>query len=52
MNKNHEVISRNHDASVKKLEVQIGQLSRQIATLHGSSGGFTGNTIDNPKSEP
>ena len=25
-NKNHETMSRNHDASIKKLEKQIGQL--------------------------
>lgn len=29
--------------------MQIGQLSRQVALLPGSSGGFIGNTIDNPK---
>lgn len=42
---------KNHDTSIKKLEMQIGQLSRQITALLSSSGGFTGNTVDNPKSE-
>lgn len=42
-------MSKNHDASIKNLEVQIGQLSRQIDALHGSNEGFTGNTVDNPK---
>lgn len=44
-------MSRNHDASIKNLETQIGQLSRQIVSLSSSSGGFTGNTVDNPKNE-
>lgn len=44
-------MSKNHDAFIKKLAMQIGQLSRQIDALPGSSGGFTGNTIDNPKNE-
>lgn len=44
-------MSKNHDASIKKLEMQIGQLSIQIAALPSSSGGFTSNTIDNPKNE-
>lgn len=44
-------MSKNHDASIKKLEVQIGQLFRQIVALHGSGGGFTGNTVDNPQNE-
>ena len=42
-------MSNNHDVSIKNLEVQIGQLSRQIAALHDLSGGFT--TVDNPKNE-
>ena len=44
-------MSRNHNASIKSLEMQIGQLSRQIVVLPSSSGGFTGNTVDNPKNE-
>lgn len=44
-------MSRNNDASIKNLETQIGQLSRQIVALPSLSGGFTGNTIDNPKNE-
>lgn len=41
-------MSKNHDTSIKFLEMQIGQLSRQITSLLGSSGGFTVNIIDNP----
>lgn len=37
--------------SIKNSETQIGQLSRQIVALLSSSGGFTGNTIDNLKNE-
>lgn len=44
-------MSRNHDASIKNLEEQIGQLSKQIVVLHDSSGGFIGNTVDNSKNE-
>ncbi|XP_050875549.1 uncharacterized protein LOC127079170 [Lathyrus oleraceus] len=44
-------MSRNHDASIKNLEMHIGQLSRQIAALPSSNGGFTSNIIDNPKNE-
>ena len=44
-------MSKNHDASNKNLEMQIGQISRQLASLPSSSGGFTGNTIDNRKTE-
>lgn len=51
VNKNHEIISGNHDASVKNLETQIGQLSRQIVALPSSRGGFTGKNVDIPKNE-
>lgn len=44
-------MSKNHDASIKNLEMQIGQLSWQKAVLPSSSGGFTRNIIDNPKNE-
>lgn len=50
-NKQHETMSKNQDASIKFLEMQIGQLSRQIAVLPSSSGGFTGSTMDNHKNE-
>lgn len=33
------------------METQIGQLSRQIASLPSSSVWLTGNTVDNPKNE-
>lgn len=29
-NRNHEIFARNHDASIKNWETQIGQLSRKI----------------------
>lgn len=51
VNKNHETMSRNHDALIKNLEMRIGQLSRQIVILPSYSGGFTCNTVDNPKNE-
>lgn len=51
VNKQHETMSKNYDASIQFLEMQIGQLSHQIAVLRSSSGGFTCNTVDNPKSE-
>lgn len=44
-------MSRNHDASIKNLEMQIGQLFRQISALPSSSERFIGNTVDNPKNE-
>lgn len=44
-------MSMNHDASIKFLEMQIGQSARQIVVLPISSGGFIGKTIDNPKNE-
>ncbi|XP_050897955.1 uncharacterized protein LOC127104852 [Lathyrus oleraceus] len=44
-------MSRNHDASIKDLKMKIGQLSRQVAAFSSSNGGFTGNTVDNPKNE-
>lgn len=50
-NKNHEILARNHEASIKNLETHIGQLSRQIVAFPSSSGGFIGNTVDNPKNE-
>lgn len=44
-------MSKNHDASIKKLEMQIGKLSRKIHVLPSLSGGFTGNIMDNLKNE-
>lgn len=49
--KNHEEISRNQDATIKNMEMNIDELSRQITALPSSSGGFTGNTVDNSKNE-
>ncbi|KAK2354353.1 hypothetical protein QL285_091885 [Trifolium repens] len=46
---NQETSNENHKASIKNLEVQIGQLSKQMAS--SSSGGFVGNTCENPRKE-
>ncbi|MCI27528.1 hypothetical protein A2U01_0048727, partial [Trifolium medium] len=45
-----ETSNKNHEASIKNLEVQMGQLSRQFSNLQ-NSGGFGGNTQDNPRNE-
>ncbi|MCI37747.1 hypothetical protein A2U01_0058973, partial [Trifolium medium] len=50
MKKSQEVSNKNHEASIKNLEIQMGQLSRQFSNLQ-NSGGFGGNTQDNPKNE-
>ncbi|CAJ2642402.1 unnamed protein product [Trifolium pratense] len=42
--------NKNHEASIKNLEVQMGQLSRQFSMLQ-NQGGFGGNTHDHPKNE-
>lgn len=44
-------MSRNHDVSIKNLEMKISQLSRQVTAFPSSSGGFTSNIVDNPKNE-
>jgi hypothetical protein len=49
MRVNQEASNENHKASIRNLEVQIGQLAKQMAS--SSSGGFVGNTCDNPKKE-
>ncbi|KAK2359227.1 hypothetical protein QL285_084620 [Trifolium repens] len=46
---NQETSNENHKASIKNLEVQIGQLSKQMTS--SSSGGFVGNTCENPRNE-
>lgn len=51
VNKQHETMSKNHDAFINFLEMQIGQLSKKITALPGLSGGFTNNIIDNSKNE-
>ncbi|CAJ2668382.1 unnamed protein product [Trifolium pratense] len=49
MKASQELSNKNHEASIRNLETQIGQLSRQFTeTLNG---GFGGNTVDNPKNE-
>lgn len=49
INKNYEEMSTNQDASIKNMEIKIGQLSRQIVALPRSNGVFIGNTVENPK---
>ncbi|GAU41120.1 hypothetical protein TSUD_288100 [Trifolium subterraneum] len=49
MKASQEASNRNHEASIRNLETQIRQVSKQVATQ--SSGGFAGNTVDNPKNE-
>lgn len=44
-------MSKNHDASINFLEMQIGQLSWKIVVLPSFSGGFTSNIVDNPKNK-
>jgi hypothetical protein len=43
-------MQKHHDASIKNLETQLGQLSRQFSELL-SQGSFGGNTKDNPRNE-
>ncbi|MCI18432.1 hypothetical protein A2U01_0039586, partial [Trifolium medium] len=50
MKTSQETSNKNQEALIKNLEVQMGQLSRQFSNLQGS-GGFGGNTQDNPKNE-
>jgi len=40
---------KNTDASIKNLEVQVGQLAKQLADQRGSS--FSANTETNPKEQ-
>ncbi|CAJ2662794.1 unnamed protein product [Trifolium pratense] len=49
MRASQETSNRNHEASIRNLETQIGQISKQVVAQ--SSGGFAGNTLDNPKNE-
>ncbi|PNY16023.1 hypothetical protein L195_g012732, partial [Trifolium pratense] len=50
MKTSQEVSNKNHEASIKNLEVQMGQLSRQFSNLQ-NNGGFGGNSRDNPRNE-
>jgi hypothetical protein len=49
MKANQEVANKNTEASIKNLETQIGQLSRQFAASQNN--GFEGSTKDNPRNE-
>lgn len=44
-------MSKNTEASIKNLEIQIGRLSIELAEQPSSSGFFGGNTIDNLKND-
>lgn len=44
-------MNKNTKASIKNLEMQIDQLSQQMAISTSSSGGFISNTVDNLKNE-
>ncbi|XP_045830999.1 uncharacterized protein LOC123922316 [Trifolium pratense] len=49
MRVSQETSNRNHEASIRNLEIQIGQISKQVTAQ--SNGGFAGNTLDNPRNE-
>lgn len=49
LSKSQDTISKITKASIKILEMEIGQLSRQIVSQPTSSGVFVGNTVDNHK---
>lgn len=46
---NLDSMSKNCETSIKNMEMQIGQLSRQLTSQ--TSGGFNGSTLDNHKNE-
>jgi hypothetical protein len=49
MKADQDVANKNHEASIKTLETQIGQLSRQFSATQNN--GFEGSTKDNPRNE-
>lgn len=51
MAQNQILMNKNTEASLKDLEMQVGQLSCQMTAEASSSGGFIGNIVDNPKNE-
>ncbi|GAU41492.1 hypothetical protein TSUD_13740 [Trifolium subterraneum] len=44
-----DIANKNHEVSIKSLETQIGQLSRQFSATQNK--GFEGSTKDNPRNE-
>lgn len=44
-------MNKNIEASIKNLEMEIGQLSQQMTSQASSSGGFINNNIDSPTNE-
>lgn len=51
VNKNHEIMSRNYDASIKKWRCRLVNYPKKIVVLPSSCEGFIGNIVDNPKNE-
>lgn len=51
MKKNQDTANNKIWASIKNLEMQIGQISRKIVAQASSNRGFLGNIIDNFKNE-
>ncbi|GAU38817.1 hypothetical protein TSUD_163920 [Trifolium subterraneum] len=49
MKANQDIANKNHEASIKSVETQIGQLSRQFSATQNK--GFEGSTKDNPRNE-
>jgi hypothetical protein len=49
MKANQDIANKNHEASIKNLENQVGQLSRQFSATQNN--GFEGSTKDNPGHE-
>lgn len=44
-------MNKNHETSIKNLDMQIGKLSRRVISITCSSGGVIGNNDDDPKNE-
>lgn len=49
MTNSQDTISKNIEASINILEIQIDQLSQHVVAQASSSWGFIRNIIDNPK---
>ncbi|GAU40179.1 hypothetical protein TSUD_374870 [Trifolium subterraneum] len=50
LNASQQTMQKHNDSSIKNLETQMGQLSRQFSEIL-SQGSFGGNTKDNPRNE-
>lgn len=51
MEQNQITMNKNTRASIKNVQMQIGQLSQQMAAQTSYSRGFIGNKLHNPKNE-